>query len=46
MMTFNELAKARLLPLKILQVATLDLARYLGCTGTMGTVAAGKGYLK
>ena len=39
---FDELAKAGLSPLKILQMTTIDPARFLGHTATMGTVEAGK----
>ncbi|MBP7338632.1 amidohydrolase family protein, partial [Niveispirillum sp.] len=39
---FGELAKAGLPPLKILQMATIDPARFLHRTDTMGTVAVGK----
>lgn len=39
---FDELAKAGLSPLKILQMTTIDPAKFLGRTATMGTVEAGK----
>ena len=39
---FDELAKAGLGPLKILQMTTLDPARFLDRLATMGSVAAGK----
>lgn len=39
---FDELARAGLTPLKILQMTTSDPARFLGRTATMGTVAAGQ----
>jgi hypothetical protein len=39
---FDELARAGLAPLKILQMTTLDPARFLGHTATMGSVAAGQ----
>jgi imidazolonepropionase-like amidohydrolase len=39
---FDELAKAGLAPLKILQMTTRDPARFLGRTATMGSVAAGQ----
>jgi len=39
---FDELAKAGLSPLKILQMTTIDPAKFLGCAATMGTVEAGK----
>jgi imidazolonepropionase-like amidohydrolase len=39
---FDELAVAGLSPQKILQMATLNSARFLGSTGTAGTVAVGK----
>jgi imidazolonepropionase-like amidohydrolase len=38
---FDELAKAGLSPLKILQMTTLDPAQFLGRTATMGSVEAG-----
>lgn len=40
---FQELARAGLPPLKILQMATRDPARFLGRTTTMGSVTVGKG---
>ncbi|HEY5319388.1 MAG TPA: amidohydrolase family protein [Galbitalea sp.] len=39
---FDELAKAGLSPLRILQMATLNAAQMLEQTATMGTVGAGK----
>ncbi len=39
---FAELAKAGLSPLKILQMTTINPARYLGREDTMGTVEAGR----
>jgi hypothetical protein len=39
---FDELAKAGLSPLKILQMTTLNPAGFLGRTGRMGSVEAGK----
>jgi imidazolonepropionase-like amidohydrolase len=39
---FAELAKAGLSPLKILQMTTVNPARYLGRQDTMGTVEAGR----
>ncbi len=39
---FDELAKAGLSPLKILQMTTLNGAEFLGRTATMGNVEAGK----
>lgn len=39
---FDELAKAGLAPLKILQMTTVDPARFLGRLATMGSVAAGR----
>jgi imidazolonepropionase-like amidohydrolase len=39
---FDELAKAGLSPLKILQMTTLNGAEFLGRTETMGSVAEGK----
>jgi imidazolonepropionase-like amidohydrolase len=39
---FDELAHAGLSPLRVLQMTTLNPARFLGRTETMGTVAAGK----
>ena len=38
---FDELAKAGLTPLKILQMTTRDPARFLGRTATMGSVQVG-----
>jgi imidazolonepropionase-like amidohydrolase len=39
---FDELAKAGLPPLKILQMTTLNPAEFLGRTGTMGSIDIGK----
>lgn len=39
---FDELAKAGLSPLRILQMTTIDSARFLGRTTTMGTVESGR----
>mgnify|MGYP003624937549 CR=1 FL=1 len=39
---FDELGKAGLSPLRILQMTTLNGAHYLGKTATMGSIAAGK----
>jgi imidazolonepropionase-like amidohydrolase len=39
---FDELAKAGLSPLKILQMTTLNPAEFLGRTGTMGSIDVGK----
>ena len=39
---FDELAKAGLSPLKILQMTTLNPAEFLGRTGTMGSIDIGK----
>jgi imidazolonepropionase-like amidohydrolase len=39
---FDEVAKAGLSPLKILQMTTLNGAEFLGRTATMGSVAVGK----
>ena len=39
---FDELAKAGLSPLKILQMTTLNPAEFLGRTGTMGSLELGK----
>jgi len=39
---FEELARAGLAPLRILQLATLNAAQMLDATDTMGTVEAGK----
>jgi len=39
---FDELAKAGLPPVKILQMATLNPAEFLGRTATMGSIDAGK----
>ncbi len=39
---FDELARAGLSPLRVLQTATLDAAEFLGRTGTLGTVEPGK----
>jgi len=39
---FDELAKAGLSPLRILQMTTIDGARFLGRTATMGTVEPGR----
>jgi imidazolonepropionase-like amidohydrolase len=39
---FDELAKAGLSPLRVLQMATSNAAEFLGLEGTMGTVEAGK----
>ncbi|MDI1365398.1 MAG: amidohydrolase family protein [bacterium] len=39
---FDELAKAGLSPLKILQMTTLNGAQFLGRTATMGSVEVGK----
>jgi len=39
---FDELAKAGLSPLKILQMTTLNPAEFLGRTGTMGNIDVGK----
>ena len=39
---FDELAKAGLPPLRILQMTTWDAADFLGATDVMGTVDAGK----
>jgi imidazolonepropionase-like amidohydrolase len=39
---FDELAKAGLSPLKILQMTTLRPAEFLGQTTTMGTIDLGK----
>ncbi len=38
---FEELAEAGLSPLKILQMTTIDSARFLGRTNTMGQIAPG-----
>lgn len=38
---FDELARAGLSPLRILQMTTIDSARFLGRTGSMGLVFAG-----
>jgi imidazolonepropionase-like amidohydrolase len=39
---FDELAAAGLSPLRVLRMATLDAAEFLGTTATMGTVDVGK----
>lgn len=39
---FDELSKAGLSPLRILQMTTIDAARFLGRVGTMGTVEPGR----
>lgn len=39
---FDELAKAGLSPLKVLQMTTLNPAEYLGRSATMGTIDIGK----
>jgi imidazolonepropionase-like amidohydrolase len=39
---FDELAKAGLSPLKILQMTTLNPAEFLGRTTTMGSIEVGK----
>lgn len=39
---FDELARAGLPPLRILQMTTFDAARFLGRTATMGTVEPGR----
>jgi len=39
---FDELAKAGLSPLRILQMTTIDGARFLGRTAVMGTVETGR----
>jgi imidazolonepropionase-like amidohydrolase len=39
---FDELAKAGLSPLRVLQMTTLNAAQMLGTSDTMGTVEAGK----
>jgi imidazolonepropionase-like amidohydrolase len=39
---FDELAKAGLSPLRILQMTTLNPAEFLGRTGTMGSIDIGK----
>ncbi len=39
---FDQLGAAGLSPLRVLQMATLDGAEFLGTTSTMGTVEAGK----
>lgn len=39
---FDELAKTRLSPLKILQMTTLYPAEFLGRTATMGSIDVGK----
>ena len=39
---FEELAKAGLTPLRILQMTTIDVAEFLGRTKTMGTVEPGQ----
>jgi imidazolonepropionase-like amidohydrolase len=39
---FDQLADAGLTPLRVLQMATLNAAEFLGRTDTMGTVEAGK----
>jgi imidazolonepropionase-like amidohydrolase len=39
---FDELARAGLSPLRILQTVTLDAAEFLGRDGTLGTVEEGK----
>lgn len=39
---FGELAAAGLSPLRVLQMTTIDPARFLGRTGTMGLVAPGR----
>lgn len=38
---FDELSKAGLSPLRILQMTTIDAARFLGKTATMGAVEPG-----
>ena len=39
---FDELARAGLAPLRVLQMTTWDAAEFLGATDVMGSVAAGK----
>jgi imidazolonepropionase-like amidohydrolase len=39
---FDELARAGLSPLRVLQTVTLDAAEFLGRTKTRGTVEKGK----
>jgi hypothetical protein len=39
---FDELARAGLAPLRVLQTVTLDAAEFLGRTSTLGTVEPGK----
>lgn len=39
---FDELARAGISPLRILQMTTFDAAHFLGRTGTMGTIGAGR----
>lgn len=39
---FDELARAGLTPLRVLQTTTLDAARFLGTAATMGVVEEGK----
>jgi imidazolonepropionase-like amidohydrolase len=39
---FDELARAGLSPLRVLQTVTLDAAEFLGRTSTLGTVELGK----
>jgi hypothetical protein len=39
---FDELARAGLSPLRVLQAVTLDAAEFLGLTGRLGTVAEGQ----
>lgn len=39
---FDELEKAGLTPLRVLQMTTRDVAEFLGLTATMGTVDVGK----
>ncbi|MGB7146783.1 MAG: amidohydrolase family protein [Mycobacterium sp.] len=39
---FDQLATAGLTPLRILQMATIDAAEFLGRTSTMGTLEPGK----
>jgi imidazolonepropionase-like amidohydrolase len=39
---FDELARAGLSPLRVLQTVTLDAAEFLGRTSTLGTVEPGK----
>jgi len=39
---FDELARAGLPPLRVLQMTTWDAAEFLGATDVMGSVAAGK----